>query len=420
MVKTTFDLIGSLKRIRQAVPVNFYHRPVLFLEECGEAFKRLIDPVFPEVFVYEGQEKGSSMPIAMAYAGTHTQVEDYWVRSALSDGWRKHSLGRQFYLNIPSVLNRTFPDCSLLLTEHNAMTKPKSGFLVPEGIDMEINISAPIEKLLGSQRTDILRRIRKFELTYEITKDPRRFNEFYYKMYLPYMKQRNSDPAAVATYSVLAEVFARGELILVRDSSAVLCGGLIEIQNGRVRCHKMGVKDGNMEYVREGVIGACYYFMVSEMKKRGFKKVHLGEMRPLLNDGITKFKVSLKAELAVTQHHAFVSLALLRYSPGIESFLISNPFICFDEREGAYRAVIFQPEDRPNEEFNDRVLDTICHGLIDTHIFIFGDVAERSNYFFCVKPAYPVFNHCMPAVKQKPQKVSWVKKALEKVSIAGG
>ncbi len=283
---------------------------------------------------------------------------------------------------------------------------------------MEINISAPIEKLLGSQRSDIQRRIRKFELTYETTKDPRRFNEFYHKMYLPYMRQRHSDPAAIASYSALAEIFARGELILVSDASDILCGGLFEIQNEKVRCHKMGVKDGNLEYVREGVIGACYYFLVSEMKKRSFKKIHLGEMRPLLNDGITKFKVSLKAEMAVTQHQPFISLTLLRYAPGIENFLISHPFITFDEREGAYRAVLFQPEDRPNEEFNDMVLDTICHGLIDTHIYIFGDVAERSNYFFCVKPAYPVFNHCMPAAKQKPLNVSWVKKALQKVATA--
>ncbi len=131
MVKTTFDLIGSFNRIRHAIPLNLHHRPAVFLGRCGEAFRRFVDPVFPEVFVYEGQEKGSSMPIAMAYAGTHAQVASYWVRSAFSDGWRKHSLGRHFFLNIARVLNRAFPDCNLLLTEHNAMTKPKSGFLVP-------------------------------------------------------------------------------------------------------------------------------------------------------------------------------------------------------------------------------------------------------------------------------------------------
>jgi hypothetical protein len=180
----------------------------------------------------------------------------------------------------------------------------------------------------------------------------------------------------------------------------------------------MGVKDGNREYVREGAVSACYYFLITEMKKRGFKKINLGGIRPFLNDGVTQFKISLKAQLALSQHNPLVSMMLLRYSPGIESFLINNPFVCFEEDGGGYRAVFFRPEDLPNEEFNDMVLDVICHGLLDSHIFVFSEVAERSNYFFSVKPAYPMFNNTASAVKTKSPKVSWVK-ALQN-SLAGG
>jgi hypothetical protein len=422
MTEPRATTVALVKRLYHSVPLTIRYRYSFFSWQFHYQLKRFFYPLFPELVVLEGQEKNSGAPITMAYTGSRVQARECWAQQMFMPGVKRHFVGRHFFLNIPPYLRRHFPDCNLFLSEHNSITQSfslKSGFAVPEWVDMELDISNPIERLLGNQREGIQRRIRKFGLSYEITRDPKYFDDFYYNMYVPYMRARHSEAVQLDTYSALHEVFSRGELILVKNENAILCAGLFEVQNQKVRCRKMGVRDGRWEYVREGVIGACYYFLITEMKKRCYKKMHLGGTRPFLSDGVTKFKISLKAELASSQHNSCLTVAFLKNSQGLQSFLTHNPFICFEKSEEAFRAVFFQSEDQDTEDFNTMIQANVCHGLADSHIFVFGDLNERSNYFFSVKPAWPLFDHSMPLMPSKP-KVSWIKKILSRFSIAGG
>src|SRR5207249_762875 len=109
------------------------------------------------------------------------------------------ALGRCFFWKIRSFLTRRSPQCSLLLVEHIKptlkMLKSNPGFRVPYWVSMEIDISKPLKELLGHQKADTERRIRKHGLSYEITYDAKCFDDFFHNMFMPYIQGRHSDEA---------------------------------------------------------------------------------------------------------------------------------------------------------------------------------------------------------------------------------
>ena len=162
---------------------------------------------------------------------------------------------------------------------------------------MEIDISKPIEKLLGSERSEIQRKIRKYGLNYEITSEQKYYDDFYHRMYLPHIQSRYKNAAMLCSHQRVLEILSKGELILIKKEGEIIAEGSFDFHQKRARFRLMGIKDGNMEYVQYGCIGALYYFIITEMKKRGHQKLHIGGTRPLLSDGLTKFKKSIKASV---------------------------------------------------------------------------------------------------------------------------
>jgi hypothetical protein len=401
MTKQVLDVLAPIQRIyNDAIPSSIRSRCSQSLSKCGQSFDQLFNRVYPEVFVLEGQEKNSGHPLTFAYAGAHPQILEYWAHTVLAAGFRKYSLGRYSFMEVPDGVQRDHPDCNFLLMESHDLTRPylkKQAFHIPEWVEMVLDISGSVEKLFGNRRSDIQAWVQLSGFTFELARDPQQFDDFYNDMYLPYARER-AGASENSTCASLSEIFSRGELILVKKEGLVVGGGLFEVQGQQAKCRAMGVRDGH----DEDALAACYYFLIMEMKKRGYKKVHLGGARPFLNDEATRIKISLKAEASAGCHHACVSLALLRDSEGLQNFLINNPFICFEKEYNAHRAVFFQLDDKDNEGFNEMIQGAICYGLARTHIFVFSEeMAERSNYFFSVLSAWRVFDNSMPFVRER-------------------
>ncbi len=367
-----FELI---KKIHRQIPskVKDLYMPTLY--KLAYVLGKNLSLFYPVVYFFEGEEKDSRAPLSFVYAGFNSKTVDYWAGITLVSSYNKRSLGRQLFNKVPSFLKANSIECDFLLMEHNRATLPflpQEGFRVPYWVSMEIDTLVPQEELLGEQQSDIKRRIRKNGLSFIMTKDIDAFNDFYDNMFLPYIQDRHTFSAFVDSREYLFKIFQSGELILIKKDEQVLAGGIVEYENGYAKFRRLGVRGAKWEYVQYGVLGAMYYFLSVEMKKRGCPKMHIGGTRPFLSDGVTKFKISLAVRLDPVLKHSYLLLVLLKESRGVKNFFVKHPFIFVNKENKSCRAVFMEAdESTPLEKYEQALKMPFCKGMAETHMIIY-------------------------------------------------
>lgn len=402
-------LVDLLRRIHRKVPPSIRRRYYPILSRWYDRLIRLgLDVYFPPVFFFSGQANGSDLPLSFAYAGTEKTAREYWAQAVLAPGFSVQRLGRRLSWRIAGRLRSEYPEFGFVLVEHTASSLPRvsrtPGFRTPFWVDMEVILPNLSQGGWGHQRRDIARRIRKYGLRYELSKDPMDFQDFLENMHLPYITNRFDEGALHPDANYLTEVLSRGELILVKKEQEVVGGCLFEYFPTMIWMRKLGVRDGDWRHVKEGVVGALYYFLMEVMEDRGYEKIYLGGTRPLLNDGVTRFKASLNAQLVPNVRAVgpvSLWLTMLTRSPGFEEFLVGNPFVYFPQPDRPCRAVFTRPGSDGWEDQLTQVLRVSdCRGLMGTTVFALGggealSAAEEAvsglGSEIQVRPAYALF-----------------------------
>jgi hypothetical protein len=389
LVSSGFGFLADRgRRIHRKIPLRIRRRYVPVLYGCYHRLKdRALDVYFPPVTILHGKAIESGLPLAFAYAGTEETAREYWARMTLAPGFGRRSLGRCPSWRIGGRIQREHPECAFSLMEHTApMLKSLSrrpGFRLPFWVDMELVLPNLHQGGWGRQRKDLARRIRKNDLGYEFSKDPADFDDFLRNMHLPYITKRYANAALIADARYLSRVFSRGALVLIKKGTDIVGGGLFEYFPGMIRMRKLGVRDGSWEYVRQGVIGAIYYFMMVEMEERGYEKIYLGGTRPLLSDGVTRFKSSLNARVVSRVEAAgpvALWLTILRDSPALRGYLVNNPFIYFPEPDKACRALFVRSDPHGwDERIAAALRASDCNGLMETTVFVLGETGSISQ-----------------------------------------
>ena len=373
------------KKIYHKLPIKFREWFSTLVWNFFAHIKRFYNPIFPEVYIFKGLEKNISLPLSFAFVGSLSQTQEYWSQTVLASGYQRQILGRCFWTLIIPLLRKNNIDCNFFIIECNTLThsyfSQKPGFHIPRWFIAEIDITLPIKKLLGNERSEIERKIRKHQLTYAITKDSKDLDDFYHNMYLPHIQGRYKNTALLSSHQKLLEILYKGELILIKKGENTIAGGLIEYGKENVFLRMIGIRDGNLEFVHWGAIGAIYYFIIIEVKKKGYKKLTIGGTRPLLSDGLTKFKKSIKAYVKPNAPNARIWLKLLKDSPGLQSFLINNPFIFYTKNEKPHRAVFMQAKENcSKEELKEALHISEIEGIEETNLFIFSKIQNPANY----------------------------------------
>lgn len=381
----------------QSLYIHFYWKLLYILDTYIKTILRTYLPVF----VFEGTEKDEKQDLIFAYAGTCLNTQGYWAQRLFPSGFRKQFLGRYWFRKIPQILKERSPGCDLLLTETNDLTSKilsqKPGFKTARWVRMEIDISKPLKKIWKRGKNDVPRRIRKHKLECEMTRDLTSLEDFYFNMHLPYIKARFEATVDLPSYSETKKMLSIGELFLIKKQDRTLAGTLLEYHKNKPKMRILGVRDGNWEYVRYGVVGATYYFSIIEMQKRGFKKLHIGGTRPILNDGLTKYKISISAEIIPekpTFKHS-LWMTLLKDSPSLRDFLTKNPFVYFSKENKPCRAFFMKKnQDMTRNEFQKKYRLTNCGGLEKTKIFLFDTDTTLSECLCSIPDAHA---HIEPA-----------------------
>jgi hypothetical protein len=291
----------------------------------NEWLKQLARLYLP-VYLYESQN------IRFIYSGYSSRKRNYYARMFL-DTNQYTFLGRRWFSGIENLivsenLDLAISEISPLAIKH---FQEYSGFIIPGWTNTRINIERPLSEICHRNVSDfsnVVRRIRKYNLTYEILTKPEDFEFFNERIYIPYISKRYGDEASMDDLDKFWKS-PPSVIMAVKEQGSIVGASLIRKSEDSLVLKRLGLLDGNDEYRLHGVIGALYYFGIVEGQNIGCRFFDLGGTRPFLTDGLTKYKMGLGAEFVtdLSPQKEYLWMGINKDSAQAKSLLDENPFM---------------------------------------------------------------------------------------------
>ncbi|MBK8161634.1 MAG: hypothetical protein IPK65_00330 [Gammaproteobacteria bacterium] len=266
------------------------------------------------------------------YAG-HLLNLNYIAHIAHGDNCRVEKLGKVWIQSI-GRLARSVPAVDIIVIEtdenYYARHAGRQDFYIPCWIDGMIEFSRFNALLPHSEniKSD-LRKTKKQNYHYEISKETDKFDLFYHTMYRPYILKAHGNRAALMSYDAMMKKASITKLLLIKQGDEYVAGENLLFEEGRVRAWSLGVKDGDYKHVKDGVLGALYYYKIQYLSGLGYNSYHSGACRSFLKDGVLQYKKKWGLCLTQARPGGFW-LQIPARSEGAAVFLKDNPFIHLD------------------------------------------------------------------------------------------
>lgn len=309
------------------------------------AFRRRIFPPKISLVKIEGLEAGSRLPLSIL-CGMTAQEKSYLLGLAFAEQPGERDAGRVRLKQIFEDRVDQAEGCSMIAirsAEYKLTSVRRTGnwFIIPVWVRGEVKIPLPTNVLAHESVRADLRKIRQHEFEYEITRDPGRFDDFYYNMHAPLIRKAHGDAAHLQPYAEAWQQPGTYDLLMVRKKSRPdrdIAGVVIIYEKTGPRLLILGVRDDGADYVREGVTSALYHFSFEHLTAKGFSCVRTGGAHAFLRDGLLRYKRKLSQALIEPSWES-IALKILSFTPATKAFLQNNPFI--HESGGALHAAIF-------------------------------------------------------------------------------
>ncbi|MHC4436725.1 MAG: hypothetical protein ACYS3S_05150 [Planctomycetota bacterium] len=335
----------------------------------------------PKVWIITGHEVLSRKKLAILYAG-HEVNKNYLVKLAFNSSYKDLYIGRKWLWEIRGLAKEKEYDCSLIIAEVPNSLRVFSGktksFFVPSWVSGEIDASFEEHAIFNNRNNTLmsdLRRIRRNSLYYEVTDELSQLRNFYYNMYLPYTTKVHGSRSIIPSYNYVKSEFigrrSSNTLLLVKKKEEYIAGVLLLCRKNKTKLWIGGLKDGNLDYVKEGAIGALFYFSFKYLKQKGFTRINFGGSRPFLKDGVLQYKKKWNQKLFNRKELGFF-LKMLSETDSVKGFLFNNPFI-FQDKTGLNGAVFIDTDKSISTRDCKKIYkDYYLNGLSRLVIYRFG------------------------------------------------
>ena len=373
-------LMGKAVYWRMPAPLRWLLSPV-------KVIYKLIGIIRPDVWIMTGNEASSGQELGIIFAGL--EIDKNYIRTlAFGDSYQEHPVGRKWLWAVRKVNDRQGQDCSLLVVEAphcSARLSAKIKYLfIPSWVNGELDISVERSSIFRSRNKSLqsdLRRIRKNNLHFEVTRNLSDLHNFYFNMYVPYTTRAHGDRSKIMTYGYVKAGFKkRGlftDLLLVKENEECIAGILFRCRKDKAKLSTLGVKDGNPDYVGHGAIGAVFSFAIQYLADKGFTRIDLGGSRAFLKDGVLRYKRKWHQRISSKKGPAFL-VKVLSQTEGLRGFLLNNPFAYQDTTE--LRGAVFVDGDKPlaKRDFADIYKSFYVEGLSKLVVYRFDEAADKT------------------------------------------
>jgi len=373
-IKETFVYV---KTIYRALPLSI--RLALW---PVEKIYWLVSVLRLDFWILQGNEVASKQKLDILYAGTE-ENRHFLTMLAFDSSFTEKYIGKAWLWNIPKILKEKVHHDSIVIAEvpktFRKSFNKRNYLYIPSWVDGEVDAFSAIKS--DSLLTD-LRRIKKNKLSFEVTNDLNQFHNFYYNMHLPYITEAFGKRAVIFSYDFMKREFGKdglyNDLLLVKKEEEYIAGMLMGYSKRGIYLYPLGVKDGNFDYVKEGAIGALFYFPLLYSKEKGYQKVNFGLTRAFLKDGVFQFKKKRGMQIIGTSPKGF-ALKPLSMSAAVKGFFLNNPFLYMDEM-GFNGAVFIDNDQALSEGDFERIhKDYYLPGMSKLFIYRFGKINSKTQ-----------------------------------------
>lgn len=327
---------------------------------------------------------GSGGEDAAAVVFSGREINKEYLKIAFFDGdCREEHLGRKWKFQARRAMNSR---PSLFVSEYGANdaviakelddAMDRAVFTIPFWLGWSVDISEDAKKIVKSNSSleSDVRRIRKNKLSYAVIEDPQAFEAFYDTMYLPYIRKNYKNMALLMSRSEMLSERDKCQLLVVQKNGDPIGGILIKYDPEYPRLWSIGVQQASDEFIRDGVVGALYYFPVMHLQQMGHKRVHFGATRPFLNDGVLNYKKKWPIENAGFTKSGF-HVRIVSQTQATIDLLKQRPFV-YAAKGKLYGAVfIGSSESIDADDFKKMYKSFHFQGLERIVIFVLGQTA---------------------------------------------
>ncbi len=319
------------------------------------------------VWHLQGEERTSGAPIRVLYAGERRN-KAYLQRLLFRGEFKAEPLGSIFSRKIDTAW-RVFAGSSDILvikTEQEEETLSRGPFFtVPCWLDVKGKTC--IERKSSSVKDD-LRKIRKYQYTYEVVSDRASFDDFYHNMYLPFTLRRHDEAAMPITYEQMLGKLSRAELLRIKRDGAVVAAAIMLYGENRVHGWKIGIRGADDLLMKQGVLAAIYLFEAQYLAGRGWSHIDYGGTRAFLLDGQFQYKKKWGIVLGKPWKQRFY-IRPLRRSAGATAFLAHNPFLHLSEGRYVGAAFVADASQASREDLDRIVKHCLVAGMDSLTIY---------------------------------------------------
>ena len=312
----------------------------------------------PNVWIITGDEIFSMEKLVILYAGKEKD-RNYMVQLAFDETFDENYMGKIWLWKLHKMAKGNGNDCSLMVVEvphlFRTFLGKKKCFYIPIWVSGGIDLSIDNPSLFKHRNTSLksdLSKIKRNKLGFEVTKDLSRLHDFYCNMYRPYIAKAHGNSAVEMSFEHVKSKFTRSgllnDLLLIKQGDEYRSGVLLSYRGDWARLSFIGVKDGNVDYVRDGAIGALFYFSVQYLSEKGVANIDFGASRPFLKDGVLRFKRKWNQRISVERKMTFL-FKPLSMSEGVKGFFLNNPFI-YEDGKGLNGAIFVTSDQSLSKE----------------------------------------------------------------------
>lgn len=305
--------------------------------------------------------------------------KNYVSHLAFQDNYDEEYLGKKWFWQIPAKSREKNPAVDLSINEVPKLLRflfrNNGSVYIPEWILGEAEIPLEISSFVKNDLSLVsnIRKIKRAGFLYEVTDNNNAIDDFFKNMYLPYITKAHGNRALAQNYAEIKSKYGNCKLLLVKKGLEAIAGMLLFHRGNNGQMLVIGVKNGNMDHVRDGAVGALYYFTFCYFKENNCQTINIGTCRAFLNDGVLKYKRRWQQKINGSSNKGFL-LNIWSLTPAVRAFLVNNPYIFLEDGELKGAIYVESAQEWAEEDYQKIYKNYFSEGLTRLCVYSLADI----------------------------------------------
>lgn len=320
-------------KARLKAPPSVQRKLIVRLHKVKEIVRLVVRPYLP---VYQISGQGQGGPLDVTYVGL--EYAKPFLKSLLfTENPAERRVGQIPFWRRDELANLSSGDVIVVEAARHLIDKlpRQKAIVLPQYVHHILDARGEWQdvrrRFHKSVRNYELRLMRKHGYQHAVSHDDRDFEEFYRQMYSPTMDDRHGEQSSPMSFTEAYQYFRQGWLFRVTRDGTWVSGVVCHPAQNTVCVDIGGVRDADLQLIKEGAMAALYYVAIHWANQHGYDAVNFLGTGPYLGIGMFQYKRKWGGAISVPPHlHRQIWIRVRRSTPAVAQFLKETPFVVVD------------------------------------------------------------------------------------------